>query len=66
MFPNRSVANPMAVYTLSPFFGPILGPLLGGFINQNTYWRWTYRLQIIWVFVELALLLLVRPPRFCR
>lgn len=60
----------MAVYTLSPFMGPILGPLLGGFINQNTSWRWTYRVQIIWVFVELMALLAVRisshlllPPR---
>ena len=27
-------ASPMAVYTLSPFFGPIVGPLVSGFINQ--------------------------------
>ncbi|KAF7975148.1 hypothetical protein HWV62_10315 [Athelia sp. TMB] len=64
MFPNRSVANPMAVYTLSPFMGPILGPLLGGFINQNTSWRWTYRVQIIWVFVELMALLAFVPETY--
>ncbi|KZP19408.1 MFS general substrate transporter [Athelia psychrophila] len=64
MFPNRSVANPMAVYTFSPFFGPILGPLVGGFINQNADWRWTWRVQIIWVFVELVLLLLLVPETY--
>lgn len=26
--------RPMAVYTGSPFIGPVLGPLLAGFINQ--------------------------------
>ena len=26
---------------------------------QNTNWRWTYRVQIIWVFLELAALILV-------
>ncbi|KZP22408.1 MFS general substrate transporter [Athelia psychrophila] len=64
MFPNASVANPMAVYTLTPFLGPILGPLIGGFINQNVDWRWTYRVQIIWVFVELVLLLLLVPETY--
>ncbi|KZP20629.1 MFS general substrate transporter [Athelia psychrophila] len=64
MFPNTSVANPMAVYTLTPFLGPILGPLIGGFINQNVDWRWTYRVQIIWVFVELVLLLLLVPETY--
>ena len=24
----------MAVYTISPFIGPVAGPLIGGFINQ--------------------------------
>jgi len=30
MFPNRTVGSPMAVYTLSPFLGPVLGPLFSG------------------------------------
>lgn len=50
----------MAVYTISPFLGPVLGPLISGFINQNTNWRWTYYTQIIWTFVELVALVLVR------
>jgi hypothetical protein len=28
----------MMVFTMSPFIGPPLGPLLGGFINEFTSW----------------------------
>lgn len=51
----------MAFYTVSPFIGPILGPLLAGFINQNTSWRWTYWVIILWSTVELVLLALFVP-----
>ncbi|TFY74495.1 hypothetical protein EWM64_g9517, partial [Hericium alpestre] len=30
MFPNNKVATPMAVYTISPFLGPEIGPLYSG------------------------------------
>lgn len=26
--------------------GPSLGPLIGGFINYNTSWRWTYYVSL--------------------
>lgn len=67
----------MAVYTASPFIGPVLGPMISGFINQvrmfssqdpdpkfiirlqNTSWRWTFRILIIWTFVVTAALIAV-------
>lgn len=36
------------------------------FINQNTNWRWTYWVIVIWAGVELALLILVRLFRPSR
>lgn len=30
LFDDDKVAMPMAVYTLSPFIGPMLGPLISG------------------------------------
>ncbi|KAF8659474.1 hypothetical protein AX16_001841 [Volvariella volvacea WC 439] len=61
MFSDDTVANPMALYTISPFIGPVLGPLISGFINQALYWRWTYRVQLIWTFAQfVALFLCVR------
>ncbi|KAE8379895.1 major facilitator superfamily domain-containing protein [Aspergillus bertholletiae] len=48
MFPRHQLAAPMMIYTASPFVGPELGPLVGGFINQYTNWRWTFYVLLIW------------------
>ena len=50
----------MAVYTISPFAGPVFGPLISGFINQHLHWRWTYYVQLVWCFAELVAIILVR------
>ena len=40
--------------------GPSAGPLIGGFINQNTNWRWTFWVLVIWsVFMLLSLYIFV-------
>ncbi|KAH9938655.1 major facilitator superfamily domain-containing protein [Fomitopsis serialis] len=64
LFDNRNVATPMGVYTLSPFFGPVLGPLISGFICQNTNWHWAYRVCLIYEFVTLVSLLLFVPETY--
>lgn len=35
----------MSIYTLAPLAGPALGPIAGGFIAENTSWRWVRGLQ---------------------
>ncbi|KAJ7141175.1 major facilitator superfamily domain-containing protein [Mycena epipterygia] len=64
MFSESKVGNPMALYTICPFLGPVFGPLIGGFINQNLYWRWTYRILIIWTFVQLVAIFLFVPESY--
>ncbi|KAF8147884.1 major facilitator superfamily domain-containing protein [Crassisporium funariophilum] len=64
LFSDSTVANPMALYTLSPFIGPVLGPLISGFINQNLNWRWTYYVLLIWTFAELVALFLLVPETY--
>ncbi|PBK63470.1 MFS general substrate transporter [Armillaria solidipes] len=64
LFDNATVANPMAFYTISPFIGPVLGPLISGFINQNTHWRWTFRVLLVWIFVQLVALFLFVPETY--
>ncbi|KAH7097694.1 MFS general substrate transporter [Auriculariales sp. MPI-PUGE-AT-0066] len=61
LFQDYNVALPMAVYTSSPFLGPVLGPLISGFVNQNLDWRWTYYVMLIWAAVELVGLFLLVP-----
>ncbi|KAJ7624144.1 major facilitator superfamily domain-containing protein [Mycena rosella] len=64
MFSGPKVANPMAVYTISPVRPSMFGPLISGFINQNLYWRWTYRILIIWTFAELIAIFLLVPESY--
>ncbi|TFY69956.1 hypothetical protein EVG20_g2924 [Dentipellis fragilis] len=46
------------------FHRPELGPLFSGFINQNTSWRWTYYVLIIWSFIQFAALWLIVPETY--
>ncbi|KAF9531277.1 major facilitator superfamily domain-containing protein [Crepidotus variabilis] len=64
LFSDANVAGPMAVYTMSPFIGPVLGPLISGFINQNASWRWTYYVLLIWSFCELVALIVLVPETY--
>ncbi|PKY02942.1 MFS general substrate transporter [Aspergillus campestris IBT 28561] len=48
LFARHELSAPMMIYTASPFVGPEVGPLVGGFINQFTGWRWTFYVLLIW------------------
>lgn len=48
LFARSELQAPMALFSVSPFVGPSMGPLLGGFINYNVSWRWTYYVLLIW------------------
>lgn len=64
LFPDSRVVNPMGLYTASPFIGPTLGPLIAGFINQNIDWRWTYRIDLCWIFGQCILLFIFVPETY--
>ncbi|KAF7798663.1 hypothetical protein EIP86_009887 [Pleurotus ostreatoroseus] len=64
LFVPSEVGIPMAIYTLHPFIGTMLGPVLSGFINQNTNWRWTYWTLQIWIFVQLLAIIGLVPETF--
>jgi MFS family permease len=40
-WPPAQRAVPMALYVMTPFIGPAIGPLLGGFTASAKGWRWT-------------------------
>jgi MFS family permease len=47
-------AIPMAAYVCTPFMGPALGPLLGGYATMGENWRWTAWVTLFVVVICIA------------
>ncbi|KAE8144642.1 major facilitator superfamily domain-containing protein [Aspergillus avenaceus] len=64
MFARHELSAPMMLYTASPFVGPEIGPLVGGFINQFSSWRWTFYVLLIWTGVLLTSIIFLVPETY--
>jgi len=64
LFNREQLQAPMMIYTASPFIGPSLGPLIGGFINQYISWRWTFYVLLIWSGGMLASIVVFVPETY--
>ncbi|PYI10972.1 MFS general substrate transporter [Aspergillus sclerotiicarbonarius CBS 121057] len=59
---NRN--TPMALFSWAALFGTGLDPLVGGFIGEDTTWRWIFYIQIIVAgAITLAVLIFFRETR---
>ena len=45
-FPPRQHGMAMAVFGVGIMFGPIIGPLLGGWITDNWSWNWIFYINV--------------------
>ncbi len=62
-FPPRQRGMAMAMYGVAVVVAPILGPLLGGYISDNSSWRWIFYINIPIGIVSLILTsIVVRDP----
>ncbi|KAI0149024.1 major facilitator superfamily domain-containing protein [Pestalotiopsis sp. NC0098] len=59
---ERSV--PFALFTAACFCGPVIAPLVGGFLTQYTGWRWNFWLMFIICCVLFALLVVIVPETY--
>jgi multidrug resistance protein len=64
LFSPRELQAPMTMFSIAPFAGPSIGPLIGGFINSFAYWRWTYYVLLIWSFVLGAAIFFCVPETY--
>ncbi|MCU0578897.1 MAG: DHA2 family efflux MFS transporter permease subunit [Desulfobacterota bacterium] len=66
-FPPRQHGMAMAVYGIGIVFGPILGPLLGGYITDNLSWRWIFYINLpLGGLAILMALLFIFDPAYIR
>ncbi|CUM66593.1 uncharacterized protein PRCAT00004262001 [Priceomyces carsonii] len=61
---NKELSNAMILYSVSPFIGPGIGPLISGFVNANLNFRWTFYIMIIWSAFLLILVIIFVPETY--
>lgn len=63
-FPRRQYGMAMAIFGLGVSFGPIIGPVLGGWITDVLTWNWVFfiNVPIGIVSVIMAILVISDPP----
>ncbi|KAI4595127.1 hypothetical protein KJ359_007102 [Pestalotiopsis sp. 9143b] len=59
---ERSV--PFALFTAACFCGPVIAPLVGGFLTQYVGWRWNFWLMFIICCILFVLLVAVVPETY--
>lgn len=65
MFTRDQLQAPMMIYTASPFLGPGIGPVIGGFINYYaSSWRWSFYVLLIWSGTMLVAVTLLVPETY--
>jgi len=64
VFPPSQHGMAMAIFGIGIMFGPIIGPLLGGWITDNWSWRWIFYINIpIGIMsIILTLFIIYDPP----
>jgi len=66
-FPKEEHGTAMAVFGVGIMFGPIIGPLLGGWITDNWSWRWIFYINIpIGVISIFMTTLFIKDPHYIQ
>ncbi|MBA4373077.1 MAG: EmrB/QacA family drug resistance transporter [Thermodesulfovibrio sp.] len=66
-FPRKQHGMAMAIFGVGIMFGPIIGPLLGGWITDNWSWHWIFFINIpIGVVSVLMVLYFIEDPSYMK
>ncbi|MEB3754714.1 DHA2 family efflux MFS transporter permease subunit [Acinetobacter sp. MD2(2019)] len=62
IFPPEKHAQAMGLWAMTTVVGPILGPILGGWISDNLSWHWIFFINIpVGIICTLAAIRLLKP-----
>jgi MFS transporter, DHA2 family, multidrug resistance protein len=66
-FPPREHGMAMAIFGIGAMFGPIAGPLMGGYITDTLSWRWIFYVNIpIGLLAVFMISLFIHDPPYLR
>jgi DHA2 family multidrug resistance protein len=66
-FPRKQHGMAMAIFGIGIMFGPIIGPLLGGWITDNWSWRWIFYVNVpIGIFSALLTSIVIQDPPYMK
>ena len=66
-FPPAQHGTAMAIFGMGTMFGPIMGPLMGGWITDNWSWHWIFFINIPIGIASLAMSLwFIRDPDYMK
>jgi DHA2 family multidrug resistance protein len=64
-FPPKEHGMAMAIFGVGIMFGPIVGPVLGGWITDNWSWNWIFYINIpIGVLSLILIMLFIKDPEY--
>src|SRR5690242_12205467 len=62
--PPERHGQAMAVFGIGTIFGPIMGPMLGGWLTEDYSWRWVFYINLpVGVLCTIGILLFMRRSR---
>ena len=66
-FPPEEHGTAMAIFGVGAMFGPIVGPLMGGYITDTLTWRWIFYINIPIGLIAISMIsMFIRDPSYLR
>ncbi len=66
-FPREKHGTAMAIFGMGAMLGPIIGPLLGGWITDNWSWRWIFYINIpIGILSIIMNIIVIQDPPYMK
>jgi MFS transporter, DHA2 family, multidrug resistance protein len=66
-FPPKEYGMAMAIFGVGVMFGPIVGPVLGGWITDNWSWNWIFYINIpIGIISVIMIMLFIQDPLYLK
>ncbi|NBC36732.1 DHA2 family efflux MFS transporter permease subunit [Novosphingobium sp. FSY-8] len=62
VFPPQKRALAMSIWSMTALIGPVLGPIMGGYISDHIHWGWIFLINVpVGIFTVMALLSKLLP-----